>query len=113
MKSRCDAGIAEPTESADKCEVRRLWYPFLYPLVPATVGIDGGEVRLIVALPMVISGSYADIRNGLRTPGNCVYVKAYREFESHPIRCHLMTLPSRQRWAGPVAARGHPRPVTV
>ena len=38
------------------------------------------------SLPGVESGSYADIRNGLRTPGNCVYVKAYREFESHPIR---------------------------
>ena len=101
MKSRCDAGIAEPTESADKCEVRRLWYPFLYPLVPATVGIDGGEVRRIVDSATVKYGSDAETRNGCGTPGNCVYVKAYREFESHPIRCHLMTLPSRQRWAGP------------
>ena len=25
-----------------------------------------------------------------RTPGKCVYVKAYREFESHPIRLQLV-----------------------
>ena len=24
-----------------------------------------------------------------RTPGKCVYVKAYRGFESHPVRVHL------------------------
>jgi hypothetical protein len=29
-----------------------------------------------------------------RTPGKCVYVKAYREFESHPIRVEL-TIPLR------------------
>src|SRR5215213_9430190 len=35
-----------------------------------------------------------------RTPGKCVYVKAYREFESHPIRLEVRTPPALARSAG-------------
>ena len=63
------------------------------------IASSGGPVRALVrrAAPPArvatasIRGTTHDLDrwpSGLRrTPGKCVYVKAYREFESHPIRC--------------------------